>query len=436
MNTIEYLREKNYVGDDSDIDTIREDFGNYGIKVSYTSEEENRKLIFSAVKQFRKNTDFDSVISECNGLVLRAKTWKILALPPRTFKNNVTVKTTNEQLSQYEIYKAFEGTMVTFYYDVVEDKWCMATARGIDVSDLYWGEHTWWDHFIDTIKEWMDISYFLNVLGGKSNRCYTFCYHSKDQHPFHKPNNNDIIFIQSYDIETGEISRESPFQEIRCQEKLDEEVTDIRQLFKRLPHAYRNFHKKGETNFGYILRWRDDSTITDDNASDAHLFLESRLLQCIRQLYYHGGLTYEANKNGIDRELYVVTSAFLNSNTHRIFLTLFPQYKTLFKELENISVKLMNQIIDIHTNRHTRKEYPDLFESYSYSLYDSITEKFTLKIKNFKKLKKFILGLILVPENTVAFCQIRRFLNTEETQSDKEKCTSMTETREGDMPSQ
>jgi hypothetical protein len=63
MNTIAYLKEQKLSGDSKTIDKIREDFKAWGIKVSYSPDEKNRRVIFSAAKQFRTSGEFDSYVS-------------------------------------------------------------------------------------------------------------------------------------------------------------------------------------------------------------------------------------------------------------------------------------------------------------------------------------------------------------------------------------
>ena len=358
MNTIAYLKEKNLSGDTKTINKIREDFKEWGIKVSYSPEEVNRRVIFTATKQFRTTGEFDSFVSECNGLLLKAGTWEPLVIPPRTFKSNTTVDIVNASLSrgEYDIFEAQDGTMLSLYY--FDNSWKMATVKGFDVTYLKWNGKVYNQAFKEVLRsKGLEIGEFYNSLD--TTKCYTFCFTHSDFHPFWQGKTPqefmNISFVQSVDLATQEVSYENPFDTTKITNQVSgKRVTNVREIFKDLPRSLTNFTKSGKVSFGFILRFKKSVSITPENAMYAHVFLESRLLQTIRMLFYDGKFNIVVQEKKYDRTQYIIVNSFLDKKIHDTFLSLFPQYRTEFNLLEQISVKLVKKIIEIHEHKSSQ----------------------------------------------------------------------------------
>jgi len=392
MNTIAYLKEQKYTGDDKDIGKIRDDFKTYGIKVSYSPDEKNRRLIFSATKQFRQSNEFGGFVSECNGLLLKAGSWEPLVIPPRTFKSNITVDVVNAGLArgEYEIFEAQDGTMVSLYY--FDKSWRMATVKGFDVTYLKWNGKVYNQAFKEILRaRGVDVGEFYNSLD--KAQCHTFCFTHPDFHPFWQGKSREelmnLTFVQST-TPSGEVSRENKFDADQIgEQKMGTQFTNIRNIFKELPRSLRKYTNSGETCFGYILRYRNDVEITSANAMHSHIFLESRLLQTIRRLFYSGQFNIAVKEKKFDRSKYIIVNAFLDKKTNDSFIQLFPQYQDDFDELETISIKLIKRIIDIHTANSEQTNTPaevsavsvDKLASSAEFLLNALTQVFTLDVK-------------------------------------------------------
>lgn len=350
LATSTYLKKNKLSGDSKSIDVIREEFKKYGIKVSYSPDEKNRRVIFSATKQFRQKGEFDEFISECNGLVLQAGSWKPLAIPPRTIKSNIKVDIVNRGFArdEYDVYEAQDGTMITLYY--YANSWRISTAKGFDVTYLKWNDRVYNQVFKEILRaKDIEISDFYTSLD--TNKCYTFCFTHPAFHPFWMGKSEDevknITYIQSVSLETLEVSKENPFEKIPSQTKVSG-IKNVRDLFRTLPKTLDVYLNTGKANFGYILRLKDGVEVNDEDIMYRHIFLESRLLQTIRHLYYNGQFNMVAREKKLDRETYIIVNSFLDKRVNDKFVKLFPQYSEQFEKLEKISVKLIKKIIDIY----------------------------------------------------------------------------------------
>jgi hypothetical protein len=79
----------------------------------------------------------------CNGLVLDARTWRALAVPPCAFNLRPSAKAVDPFLAEglYDVIRADDGTVVTLYrWDHPTDGgvWALASSNGYDVSSLRW----------------------------------------------------------------------------------------------------------------------------------------------------------------------------------------------------------------------------------------------------------------------------------------------------------
>jgi hypothetical protein len=345
LSTPAYLKEQNLSGDAESIEKIRADFKRYGIKVSYSADEKDRRVIFSATQK-QRHAEFDPFVSECNGLILRAGSWEPLVIPPRSLESNVQVDAVNAGIarSEYDIMEAVDGTLINLYF--YDNAWRIATAKGFDVTYLKWNTRVYLHVFKEVLEACgVDVDAFYASLDQCTS--YTFCFTHPDFHPFWKMRayNVRLVFIQSAELSTERISTINPFPNIPSQKQILG-IKNIGTLFKALPSAMDDYLKGKEPNFGYILRIKSGVENPDTRAY-GHIFLESRLLQTIRNLYYNGRHTMVAREKKYDLEKYIVVNSFLDKRVNTQFLQLFPQYLAAFETLEAISVKLITKMISI-----------------------------------------------------------------------------------------
>ncbi|HVE14729.1 MAG TPA: hypothetical protein VNI01_15140, partial [Elusimicrobiota bacterium] len=95
---------------------------------------------------------------ECNGLVLDARRWRVLAAPPPAFNARFRVQAVDELLGRgaYDIIRVDDGTIVTLYHWVHPTdgpEWCLASSNAYDVSALRWaGAQTYAEMFVDLAR--------------------------------------------------------------------------------------------------------------------------------------------------------------------------------------------------------------------------------------------------------------------------------------------
>jgi hypothetical protein len=80
---------------------------------------------------------------ECNGLVLDARSWRPLAVPPNAFNLRPQARAVDDLLAAraYDIIRVDDGTVVTLYcwnHPTDGAVWALASSNGYDVSSLYW----------------------------------------------------------------------------------------------------------------------------------------------------------------------------------------------------------------------------------------------------------------------------------------------------------
>jgi hypothetical protein len=421
MNTSAYLKEQKYSGDNKDIGKLRADFKTWGIKVSYSPDEKNRRVIFSSTKQHRQSGEFDAYVSECNGLILQAGTWNPIVIPPRTFKSNVKVDVVNAGFArgEYEVFEASDATMVTLYY--FDKSWRMSTVKGFDVTYLKWNNKVYNQAFKEVLRvKGVDVGEFYNSLNKKS--CYTFCFTHPEFHPFWRglPKEDilNVNFVQSVELDSSAVNRTNPFDENQITNQVQvNKFTNVRDIFKELPRSLKGFSNNQNVCFGYILRYKEDVEITQENAMYSHVFLESRLLQTIRRLYYNGQYSLTAREKNMDRTKVIIVNSFLDKKVNEIFIKLFPQFQVDFDRLEQISVKLITKIIDIQTyNSQTEEkeavaptESVDKLTSSAEFLLNAFNKVYTLNVKA-RDSARIVSSFILEP----AFVDIFYYLFAED----------------------
>lgn len=102
------------------------------INIRYHSDKDtgNTRLLLSAMRHMSYPTELNS---HCNGVIIQYPSMKVLASPEKTIYYNYDQKELESNFDQYDIYKVIDGTICTLYY--FDDKWCIATGKGMDVSN-------------------------------------------------------------------------------------------------------------------------------------------------------------------------------------------------------------------------------------------------------------------------------------------------------------
>lgn len=111
------------------------------------------RLILSSARRSAKTAV--RLCSESSGVVIDARTWRVLSLPPRAFCSQPATKDLDRMLGDglYDIIPVDDGTVLTLYawdHPVEGHVWCLASSNGYDVSSLKWmGPLTYAEVFAD-----------------------------------------------------------------------------------------------------------------------------------------------------------------------------------------------------------------------------------------------------------------------------------------------
>jgi len=337
---------------------------------------------------------------ECNGLVIDARSWTILAVPPSAFSQNPTTKVIDPHLADnlYDIIRVDDGTVVTLYswhHPVDGPVWALASSNGYDVSSLHWiGNLTYAEVFYDlasrvypafttetgmSLETTSDGSKRLAFTTLDRSLCYTVGFRHHNFHPLHcdpermwqiqctnratmettfspKPGTGlPVIPEQNVYADLTELAREaSPGIDPPPQLTLD----SLRSLGKNafevaatyiagLTAATPNTHQlPPEMNYGFILRSRNPAA----TSPYSDLLVETPLLARIRKIVYERApRTVRDNLSAEDRLEYNAMRAFLTANERQDFLALYPQWAKRFQAYEEFVNNVVHLII--HTTR-------------------------------------------------------------------------------------
>jgi hypothetical protein len=344
MNTIKFIEDLN----ETDKSKIRSTIYKSGILSTY-NEEDNRMIFYTSKNKKFLNFPNDiakNIWLECNGLVLDMKSMKPLVIPQKTFIKSIDTNEVNLNLSKdlYDISLIEDGTTISLYYSDNLDSWRISTQKGYDVTDKMWGSQTY-KSIIDDILIVYNIEKIDFFDSLNKSKCYTFGFKHPSMHPFREGKPDPIIkmwFIQSTELISPYIvSTEFDNPKIPKQTVYNfplEKNTKV--LFNQLRMSFTNFLSSGDINYGFILRSKDES----QTGINSNIILKSSLMNRIRQLYYNAPID-KLDKDKYDIEKYIVISSYLDTNTHNMFITLFPQYESLYKKLNDIKSKLIKSIL-------------------------------------------------------------------------------------------
>jgi hypothetical protein len=367
MNTLEYIQEKKFTSHAE----LVEDFKNYGIKVNHSPDK--KLYLLSTSKTCKYSGNIDKYLSECNGLVMSApqnetSDWKIKVVPVPTLKGSVSANKIEKFMAHelYNITEVREGTVISLYF--FDGEWRMSTARGVNVTNLKWDGMTYKQYFNEVLVEKkINVTKFYNSLN--KERAYTLGFKHHARHPFTYNHKFDLWFIHC--TVNGAISTINPFTQTTGSASTETKVDikdastklpwiipsqklikniDLRTgIFRSIQDSLRLFltdlkeNRTPTISFGYILRSKDPSR-TKENSN---IILESRLMQKIRKLYYHGDFLHFSRHLGITRKQYVIMNSFLNQNNHRGFKALFPQFKPEFTKFKKCFRRLRLHILGL-----------------------------------------------------------------------------------------
>lgn len=321
---------------------------------------------------------------ECNGLVLDARTWHALAVPPCAFNLRPLAKVVDSALADdaYDIIGADDGTVVTLYHWIHPADggvWALASSNGYDVSSLHWiGPLTYAEVFYDLVSKYYPA--FADEAGigltrsseGQTrltfanlarDRSYTIGFRHHNFHPMLA--DPERMWQIQHAVLTGASPRvvqhgglpgipdqKVSTSELKARVGTTLTLATLRNLGSnafeeavRLIGTSRDTGsplRAGELNYGYILRSRSPERTRD--SSD--LLVESPLLARIRKLAYERAPRLIRDKLTADERLeHNALRAYLTANERLAFLALFPNWAPKFQAYEEFTSNVVHLVV-------------------------------------------------------------------------------------------
>lgn len=329
---------------------------------------------------------------ECSGVVIDAKTWKPLAIPPKNFIPNPRANIVTEHLKNdlYDIIRVEDGTIVTLYsweHPSAGPIWCMTTSNGYDVSPYKWvGEKTYAEMFYDMLNNYYNTNeessaesaesaesdkfsfelqrgllgendVRLKFSGLDTNYCYTIGFHNKTFHPLRCDNDImgwkirafNLINMETEDFPNGAFEKlvTQNKNELQGHEKSYKYIKKLcgdSTISEAELHNCETIDSKWRPCYGYILRSRDRSI----TGMHSDILIESKLLAKIRRYLYQQPNKYISKYlNENSRFEYKILCSYLTPVNRDDFLRLFPQYEDKYKTYKNFISTLVDEMCNI-----------------------------------------------------------------------------------------
>jgi hypothetical protein len=411
---------------------------NYKIKVNYeyNLNDMGEKLFKRALLTSDRYTDQDSSFYNiCNGLVLghEDNKWRVLAIPPRTLNHEFNKKVIEKNLDLYDIYKTYNGTIITLYY--YDNKWCISTSNGFDVSELCWmGPKSYMDILLELMELYPDFN--LELL--QPHFSYTIGF----SHPqFHLLEDKKLWLVHVKSLnsyETIEMDIGLPVQELVfsggkmvnnvVDDSLDKVANDLLDkvankssdgsLGEIVNNSSGNFSDKVANSsldeiinthipncYGLILRSKDIS----QTKKYSDIIIKSDFMRLMEKHVYNVNINI---KDESRLDLIIVYNILDRIKRRKKFKELFPQFLDKIKEYEKFFDKLVNQVIYIYRQYKSDCKCiiagkPNIVKKIIIDFVQELLKKYNINPYG-KDSYSIISDFILVPENSVklydAYC--------------------------------
>lgn len=280
----------------------------------------------------RHSNDGSLLSRECNGLILRNKTWDVIAYPVPPL---LLVKVPDEVYNNCTVYDANDGTTVMLYY--YNNKWRLSTNRAYEVNNLkqYGTSLSFMDAFLESVKQ-----YNLALDDLDTELSYTIGFHNSVYHPFGNENKAWLISIFAKDGTEKDIDIGLP-----TQRKVNISVDLIN---SNSTSSMDKFIENGDVCLGYIIQ---------DNSTKVRYLVESKLLKVIRNMYYNNHINKVlATYPLYSKENYVCLDSAIRKST--VFTKIFPQFIEKYTYCQEYITKLNDSVIDIINNPKAPNQDP------------------------------------------------------------------------------
>jgi len=333
---------------------------------------------------------------ECNGLVIDARTWRALAVPPSAFNPRPATKAVDALLAEglYDIIRVDDGTVVTLYswqHPVDGAVWALASSNGYDVSSLCWiGQLTYAEVFYDitsrlypafgaatgmSLERKEDGTTRLRFTSLDASRCYTVGFRHHNFHPL-AADPERMWQIQCTDLSgatptvvysgglpaipeqslCADLAALASEAALAAGKPSDTPLTveGLRALGRdafsratafiagRAGSAPAAAALPAELNYGYILRSRDPSR----TGEHSDILVETPLLERVRKFVYERApRTVRDELTSADRLEYNAMRAYLTASERLDFLALYPNWVPRFQAFEEFVNNVVHLVI-------------------------------------------------------------------------------------------
>lgn len=331
----------------------------------YTQDSFPVRIVLKKIEKVDKhgNSGYNA-FPECNGIVFEYPSLRILAVPPL-----LHVTKTEFNCDEYDVIPMKDGTTVTLYsYD---GAWQLSSSKGMNVWETKLNCKTYREAIEEALSR-----YEFSYEKLDRNRSYTIGFHHPDYHVFTLTETNEpqAWFIHACDIEKyNEIIAKKDTTvfdaydnciDVECDiglptQKLEANL-DLITLYAKNRLAIYDMVTNKTVNYGFILRTKKYAT----TKTESIVYLKSVLYDNISRLLYAYRITLMSNSirgENIDRYKYISLYWFLSPKYYKLFIQLFPQYRSnyvkYFKIVNDIAEKISKNIADLHNPINEYERY-------------------------------------------------------------------------------
>ena len=391
MNTLTFLNKLQ----DKSLGAVRSALYSLSIKTGY--DKEGRIILFP---ESRGDNVIGKMNNEANGLVLYNPTWidgcKQPAVDSKDFdgcKQPANLDSTDHKISclavpmpylrnsgqmnkqsivdewneSTHVYPCREGTNVVIYYFQPKDKWCIATAKGIEVNDLRWnGDKTYQEMFVecadntigtDTWGEIKTFDEFCKLLDKECSYCFGFWH--PDFHVFldQKPTfwvNRIVNNLTFKDVTINcKVKIFNAIQACDFKNNTPEEI--MKDLESQVDSSLESYLTDQKSQcLGYMIR----------GLNNGDVLLESKLQKTINDLYYNASYTKSIAATSYDRHNYVLLANYINGN-NELFVEIFSRFANEYERFAKEIEKLIENLELLYRKSKQRQKLPITHNKYT-----------------------------------------------------------------------
>jgi hypothetical protein len=342
----------------NDIKELISYFNPLNVFISYELDETEtiKCFILSPINRYIA-TPFEN---SCNGIVIDATEWRILAMHPRNLYVKPMTKIIDLELAKhsYNIYDVIDGTVITLY--CWNDVWRISTVNGYDVSNYKWMcDQTFQEIFAKMIKKFLGktLDEFYSLLDKSYN--YSIGFRCHDHHPLLTDpeklwlvqvcNGMTLLNINDFVVITGIMAQPSfTTQVFESVKDIETYLSDSIEKAKSKVYIY-----------GVILRAKEKAT--------CDIIIESPFLKQIRHLMYNK-LPNAILKHVDFQSMVKVRVMIAAIRQEKVkFLVLFGQFKELFQTYEKFIKQVTSAVsIQLRSDKITSRGVTDEVGDSSY----------------------------------------------------------------------